>query len=108
MVLKTRSKWICAAAILFFTVQSVFAAAVPALKGRVNDYANIINSATESKLEAYLQQLDEQQGVQIAVLTVPSLDGDDIASFCTLRATSCALSVAIPPIFWMPRKIPSE
>lgn len=88
MVLKTRSKWICAAAILFFTVQSVFAAAVPALKGRVNDYANIINSATESKLEAYLQQLDEQQGVQIAVLTVPSLDGDDIASFSMRVAES--------------------
>ncbi|MBR1638413.1 MAG: TPM domain-containing protein [Treponema sp.] len=71
-----------------FAAASLFAAKVPALKGRVNDYANIINSSAEEKLSAYLQQLDEQQGVQIAVLTVPSLQGDDIASYSMKVAES--------------------
>ena len=74
-------KGLCAGAILLSVAWSAFATKVPALKGRVNDYANIINGSTEEKLSSYLQQLDEQQGIQIAVLTVPSLNGDDIASF---------------------------
>ena len=52
-----------------FLAGSLFAAKVPALNGRVNDYANIINRGTEEKLSSYLEQLDQQEGVQIAVLT---------------------------------------
>ena len=84
MVLRNRTvfcKTLCAIAVLLAAAGSAFAAKVPALKGRVNDYANIINSGTEEKLSVYLQQLDEQQGVQIAVLTVPSIEGEDIASY---------------------------
>lgn len=59
----------------------LFAATVPALKGRVNDYAKIIRDNDEREIEEYLAGIEQAGGVQIAVLTMPSLDGDDIASF---------------------------
>lgn len=78
MVLKRRiAALVCS---IVFAV-SAFSLEVPALKGRVNDYANVINSNTEKELENYLASLDEQTGIQMVVLTVPSLKGDDIASF---------------------------
>ncbi len=59
----------------------LFAASVPALKGRVNDYAKIIRDSDEREIEEYLAALEQNSGIQIAVLTMPSLDGEDIASF---------------------------
>ena len=59
----------------------VFAATVPALKGRVNDYAKIIRDSDEREIEEYLASVEQSTGIQIAVLTMPSLDGEDIASF---------------------------
>ena len=69
-----------AVAALFSTFQ-VFAASVPALKGRVNDYAKIIRDSDEREIEEYLAGLEQACGAQIAVLTMPSLDGEDISSF---------------------------
>ena len=66
-------------AILIFT--PLFAVSVPALKGRVNDYAKIIRDSDEREIEEYLAGLEQSTGIQIAVLTMPSLDGEDIASF---------------------------
>ena len=59
----------------------LFAANVPALKGRVNDYAKIIRDSDEREIEEYLAGVEEACGAQIAVLTMPSLDGEDISSF---------------------------
>ena len=59
----------------------LFAIEVPALKGRVNDYAKIIRDSDEREIEEYLAALDQSTGIQLAVLTMPSLEGDDIASF---------------------------
>ena len=59
----------------------LFAVSVPALKGRVNDYAKIIRDSDEREIEEYLAGLEQSSGVQIAVLTMPSLDGEDISSF---------------------------
>lgn len=59
----------------------LFALAVPKLNGRVNDNAAIIRSDDEAEIEAYLANLEATTGIQIAVLTVPSLEGEDIASF---------------------------
>lgn len=59
----------------------LFAANVPALKGRVNDYAKIIRDSDEREIEEYLAGVEQACGAQIAVLTIPSLDGEDISSF---------------------------
>ena len=66
---------------VLFCVSPVFSATVPALKGRVNDYAKIIRDSDEREIEEYLAGVEQSTGIQIAVLTMPSLDGEDIASF---------------------------
>lgn len=54
---------------------------VPALRGRVNDYAGAMQANQVQSLEAQLAQLERDTGHQVAVLTVPTLDGEDIEGF---------------------------
>ncbi|NLA75789.1 MAG: TPM domain-containing protein [Deltaproteobacteria bacterium] len=58
-----------------------FSLEVPALKSRVNDYANILSPSTEAQLEAVLAELEQTDSTQIAVLTIPSLEGESIEDF---------------------------
>lgn len=81
MVLNNFAKKIAVVVSAVFISASLFAAKIPEYKGRVNDYANVISKSDEAEIEGYLQQLDEQTGVQLMVLTIPSMDGDDIASY---------------------------
>lgn len=64
-------------------VASLVAAAleVPYLGGRVNDLAGILSEDAEIRLEAALEGLERQTGSQVAVLTVPSMEGDSIEDF---------------------------
>ena len=64
----------------------LFAANVPTLKGRVNDYAKIIRDSDEREIEEYLAGIEQACGAQIAVLTMHSLDGEDISSFAIKEA----------------------
>jgi uncharacterized protein len=54
---------------------------VPALKGRVNDYAGMLPPEAESRIETLLKELEEKDSTQVVVLTVPSLDGDSLEDF---------------------------
>jgi len=54
---------------------------VPAFKGRVNDYADMISPGAERQLEAGLAELEKTDSTQVAVLTVPSLEGDSLEDF---------------------------
>jgi uncharacterized protein len=54
---------------------------VPALRGRVNDYGGMLSPETESRIETLLKELEEKDSTQVAVLTVPSLDGDSLEDF---------------------------
>jgi uncharacterized protein len=54
---------------------------VPLLRGRVNDYAGVMNSSQAQSLEAQLAQFEQETGHQVAVLTIPTLDGEDIEGF---------------------------
>jgi uncharacterized protein len=54
---------------------------VPLLKGRVNDYAGMLPAARARDLEERLKRFEEQTGHQIALLTIPSLQGDDLEGF---------------------------
>jgi len=54
---------------------------VPALKGRVNDYGDMLSSSTERQLDAVLGDLERTDSTQIAVLTIPSLEGDSLEDF---------------------------
>ncbi|QJB58382.1 TPM domain-containing protein [Pseudodesulfovibrio sp. zrk46] len=54
---------------------------VPPYKGYVNDLAGMMTPAARQALETQLGQLDKSDSTQVAVLTVPSLEGDAITEF---------------------------
>jgi uncharacterized protein len=54
---------------------------VPYLAGRVNDQANLLDDVTEGQIEESLRLLEEETGAQVAVLTIPSLEGDPLEDF---------------------------
>jgi len=54
---------------------------VPPLRGRVNDYAGVMSQDQVRALESQLAQFEQETGHQIAVLTIPTLDGEDIEGF---------------------------
>ncbi len=49
--------------------------------GYVNDFANALTPETKAKLEQLATELDQQAQAQLAVVTVKSLDGDDIDDY---------------------------
>lgn len=55
--------------------------AVPTLSGRIVDQAGLIDGTTTARLEARLARLEATTGSQVAVLTIPSLEGDPIEDF---------------------------
>lgn len=57
---------------------------VPPLAGRVNDRARVLSPQMQSQLEAQLEAYERATGHQLAVLVVPSLEGDPVEDY-TLR-----------------------
>lgn len=65
--------------------------AVPNLTGRVVDLASMINAADEADLTARLKAHEETTGNQVAVLTIPSLQGEALEDFSLRVARTWAL-----------------
>lgn len=65
----------------FFFAVSAFSLEIPKLQGYVNDYASVISPEYEAKLTDSLSALEAQTTAQIFVLTIPSLEGEEISSF---------------------------
>ncbi len=81
MVFKV-SRGLCLSGIfLLICASCAFGLDVPALKGRVNDYGNILSSSTERQIEAVLGELESMDSTQIVVLTITSLEGDSLEGF---------------------------
>ena len=59
----------------------LFALDVPPLNGPVNDYAHIFTASETKELNAYLYSIDRQSDLQIAVLTIPSLEGESLEDY---------------------------
>jgi len=55
--------------------------AVPFLSGRVVDEAGMLSAAAKQRIEAKLADLEKQTGGQVAVLVVPSLDGEPLEDY---------------------------
>ncbi len=68
-------------AILLCTAFVLFALEVPQLKGRVNDYAGMLSRYTEHQIDDTLRQLEQTDSTQIVVLTIPSLQGENLEAF---------------------------
>lgn len=67
--------------ILLLALFQLNAQKIPELRGFVNDYADLINSRTESLITSKLKELEGSDSTQIFILTVPSLEGYDIESY---------------------------
>ena len=67
--------------ILIAAGSSLFALDVPEMKGRVNDQASLLSVSRQKELESYLAGLEEATGVQMALLTIPSLKGESLEDF---------------------------
>ncbi|HXM33944.1 MAG TPA: TPM domain-containing protein, partial [Pyrinomonadaceae bacterium] len=49
--------------------------------GYINDYANVIDAQTKSRLETILTNLKKLADIEIAVVTVPTTNGEDIFDY---------------------------
>ncbi len=47
-------------------------------QGYVSDFANVLNPQARAQLEAYAGQIEQATGVQMALVTLKSLDGEPI------------------------------
>ncbi len=54
---------------------------VPSLTRRVNDEAKLLSSATVTRMESYLSAVEQTGSAQIALLTIPSLEGDSLEAY---------------------------
>jgi uncharacterized protein len=61
---------------------------VPRLRGRINDYAGLIPAERVQALESRLAAFEQETRHQIAVLTIPSLEGDALEDFSIRVAES--------------------
>src|SRR6267143_3466449 len=53
----------------------------PSPTGYVNDYANVIDPQTKTRLETILTNLKQRANIEIAVVTVPTTNGEDIFDY---------------------------
>jgi uncharacterized protein len=80
MVLIKKSAAAVIASILF-VVCPLSALEVPALTSSVMDEANVLSGSEKSELTNYLESLNSSTGIQIAVLTIPSLEDEDLEGY---------------------------
>src|SRR2546427_1637664 len=66
---------------------------LPAPTGYVNDYANVIDSQTKSRIETVLTNLKRVADIEIAVVTVPSTNGEDIFDYSLAVARGWGIGV---------------
>jgi uncharacterized membrane protein YhaH (DUF805 family) len=64
---------------------------VPALRGRVNDYADLLTPEQESELAGLYRSLEQEIGCQIALLTIDNLNGVSIEDYSLEVANTWAL-----------------
>lgn len=66
-------------AVLFWAAGSALGApAIPRARGYVNDYAGLLSPQSRSQIETFLAEFQRSDSTQIVVLTVPSLEGEDL------------------------------
>lgn len=87
----------CAALLALAAVLAPLAAGaleVPYLSGRVVDEAGMLSPGTVEGLTGILEQLERETGAQVAVLTVPSLEGEAVEDYAQRVAETWRLGRA--------------
>jgi uncharacterized protein len=73
--------WVLAVALVICAARAAWALDVPPLEGRVNDRASVMSAEERTVLDGRLRAFEEKSGRQFAVLTIPTLAGDDLEGF---------------------------
>ncbi len=76
-----RPRTTLAAILLSALATGALALDVPTLEGRVNDLANLLSSESESRIEEVLAKLEKDTGAQVIVLTLASLEGEQLEEY---------------------------
>ncbi len=66
---------------LFLLISVTVYAAIPQPVGYVNDFAHILKPQTVKELNSIILQIKRKTGVEIAVVTIKSTEGDDIFDY---------------------------
>jgi uncharacterized protein len=66
---------------LIILVSQLAALKVPKLKGHINDYGKVLSNTEERALENYLVKFENATSIQIALLTISSLQGENLEDF---------------------------
>lgn len=66
---------------MILSTRQVAALEIPSLTSRVNDYAAMLSPATKQQLESVLAALEKSDSTQLAVLTISSLEGQNLEDF---------------------------
>lgn len=91
--MKMKKLFIALCAAVISTAVS-FARSVPSLSGPVVDAANLLSVEQEETLDAELRSIYENDGPQIAVLTIKSLEGEDLEDYSMKVCESWKLGAA--------------
>jgi uncharacterized protein len=78
-------------AIALLYTSAAISSDVPTLRGRVNDYASLLQPQVRGQLESSLARYEHETTHQIAILTVSSLHGEPIEAFSLRVAKAWAL-----------------
>jgi uncharacterized protein len=68
-------------ALVAFCSSAIAQSPLPAPTGYVNDFAGVIDQQTKTRMEVTLKNLDREQQIQFAVVTVDSTKGQDIFDY---------------------------
>jgi uncharacterized protein len=79
--MKSLAKFFLALVFLGAISGSSYAFDAPVLKGRVNDYANLLTAPQREALENTLRTLEGRTSAQVVILTVTSMQGLDVDAF---------------------------
>ena len=82
--------------ILFFLflANPIFALSVPSLTSPIVDNANLISDGVEQNINNQLEELSNSTGIQLAVLTIPTLEGEVLESYSMKVAETWKLGSA--------------
>ncbi len=74
-------KVLALAAVLLLAPPPAAGLDVPALTGRVNDFAGMMSAGTRASLESRLAEFERTDSTQVVVVTIPSLEGEAVEDF---------------------------
>ena len=88
------NKYFVSILLSLFFASSIFALSVPNLTSPIVDNANLISDGVEQNINNQLEDLSDSTGIQLAVLTIPTLEGEVLESYSMKVAETWKLGSA--------------